>query len=86
MAAERQHLEQPGVDPHPSQKETPAKARTSGSGAYERGPAALISTRTAPASATIPRPHTETLPDGTSVRLWMLVSNTKSRRKSWGRW
>ncbi|MGX1887300.1 helicase associated domain-containing protein [Streptomyces sp. NPDC055287] len=49
-------------------------------GAPERGIAALAQYKAREGKAVVPRGHVEELPDGTSVRLGVWLSNTRSRR------
>jgi hypothetical protein len=81
MDGQRELLKAIGITPLPPEQETPAKARKSGFGAFERGIAALAQYKARTGSVgPISRSHTEVLPDGTEVRLGVFLSNTKSRR------
>ncbi|OEJ21168.1 hypothetical protein AR457_41440 [Streptomyces agglomeratus] len=51
-----------------------------GSGAFERGVAALAQYKNRASSLTAPRSHVEHLEDRTEVKLGVFLSNTKSRR------
>ncbi|MGX1886573.1 helicase associated domain-containing protein [Streptomyces sp. NPDC055287] len=60
-----------------------ASGRASGGasgGAFERGVAALAQYKAREGKAVVARGHVEELPDGTSVRLGVWLSNTRSRR------
>ncbi|MGQ4388865.1 helicase associated domain-containing protein [Streptomyces sp. SAS_270] len=46
----------------------------------ERGVATLAQYKAREGHLTVPRGHTETLPDGSEVKLGVFLSNTKSRR------
>ncbi|MFI6376572.1 Helicase associated domain protein [Streptomyces sp. NPDC050546] len=80
MDGQRQLLEQLGIRPLPPEPETPTKASRGGSGAFERGIAALAQYTARTGSLTVPRGHTEQLEDGTEVKLGVFLSNSKSRR------
>lgn len=83
MDGQRERLEQLGITPLPPEQETPAKAGKSGSGAFERGVAALAQYKTRTGSLTVPRAHVETIVvDGQAhaVKLGVFLSNSKSRR------
>ncbi|WP_408057821.1 helicase associated domain-containing protein [Streptomyces violaceus] len=67
MDGQSERLEQLGITPLPPEQETPAKARKSGSGAFERGVAALAQYIARTGSVTVPRGHVERLEDGTEV-------------------
>lgn len=77
---QRERLEQLGIAPLPAPETAAAKGRRSGSGAFERGVAALAQYKARTGSLTVPRAHAETLSDGTEVKLGIWLSNTKSRR------
>ncbi|MEU6612046.1 helicase associated domain-containing protein [Streptomyces shenzhenensis] len=79
---QRERLTALGITPLPSERKTPAKPSRGGSTAFERGCAALKTQYKARTGTTGPvsRSHTETLPDGTEVRLGVFLSNTKTRR------
>ncbi|MDQ0745778.1 hypothetical protein QF034_008236 [Streptomyces africanus] len=78
---QRELLEQIGITPLPPEQETPAEARKGGSGAFERGIAALAQYKARTGSVgPISRSHTEVLPDGTEVRLGVWIMNQKGRR------
>ncbi|MFJ8563213.1 Helicase associated domain protein [Streptomyces sp. NPDC093514] len=80
MEGQRERLERLGIAPLPPEQETPAKARKGGTGAFERGVAALAQYKTRTGTLTVPRGHIERLPDGTEVKLGVFLSNTKTRR------
>ncbi len=80
MEGQRERLERLGIAPLPPEQETPAKARKGGTGAFERGVAALAQYKTRAGTLTVPRGHIERLPDGTEVKLGVFLSNTKTRR------
>ncbi|MFH8663072.1 helicase associated domain-containing protein [Streptomyces afghaniensis] len=81
MDGQRERLEQLGITPLPPEQETPAKARKGGSGAFERGIAALTQYKARTGSVgPISRSHIEVLSDGTEVRLGVFLSNSKTRR------
>jgi uncharacterized protein YjiS (DUF1127 family) len=85
MPKQRELLEQLGIQPYPAPKEAPAKARKSGSGAFERGMAALRQYKARTGSVTVSRAHVETVRyDGqdVEVRLGVWRSNMRSRRAS----
>ncbi|MFB6963187.1 Helicase associated domain protein [Streptomyces sp. NPDC056309] len=87
MDAQRELLEAIGVTPLPPEQETPAIARKGGSGAFERGVAALAQYKTRTGSLTVPRSHVETVVvDGQehTVKLGVFLSNTKTRRAKLG--
>ncbi|MFI9029901.1 Helicase associated domain protein [Streptomyces sp. NPDC053560] len=78
-AGQRERLEQLGIEPLPAPKAA-SKGRKGGSGAFERGVAALAQYKARTGSVTVPRGQVETLEDGTEVKLGIWLSNTKSRR------
>ncbi|WP_443057938.1 Helicase associated domain protein [Streptomyces sp. KLMMK] len=80
MEGQRERLEQLGVVPLPPEQEAPAKPSRGGTGAFERGVAALAQYKARTGSVTVPRGHVETLPDGTEIKLGVFLSNSKSRR------
>jgi hypothetical protein len=81
MDGQRQRLEALGVTALPPQQEGPAKAPRAASGAFERGLAALAQYKARTGSVgPISRAHSETLPDGSEVRLGVFMSNSKTRR------
>jgi hypothetical protein len=80
MDGQRERLEQLGIAPLPPEQASPAEARKGGSGAFERGIAALAQYKARTGSVTIPRAHIEVLPDGTEVRLGVWIMNQKGRR------
>ncbi|WP_367575045.1 Helicase associated domain protein [Streptomyces griseoaurantiacus] len=77
---QRERLEAVGVVPVAPEPEAPAKPSTTPMSAFERGLAALAQYKARTGSVTVPRGHTETLEDGTEVRLGVFLSNSKSRR------
>ncbi|MFC9504785.1 Helicase associated domain protein [Streptomyces sp. NPDC057002] len=78
---QRQLLEELGITPLPPEQEASAKAPKGGSGAFERGVAALAQYKARTGSVgPVSRSHTEVLPDGTQVKLGVFLSNSKSRR------
>jgi superfamily II DNA or RNA helicase len=80
---QRERLEQLGIQPLPRKPETPAKARQGGSGAFERGLAALAQYKTRTGSVTVPRGHTERIMvDGEehAIKLGVWTMNQKGRR------
>ncbi|MGW3269614.1 Helicase associated domain protein [Streptomyces sp. NPDC001056] len=80
-AGQRERLTGIGVTPLPPEPKTPAKAPRSGSAAFERGCAALAQYRERTGTAgPVSRAHTETLPDGTAVRIGVFLANTRTRR------
>ncbi|MFE4218641.1 Helicase associated domain protein [Streptomyces sp. NPDC056844] len=81
-AGQRERLEQLGVKPVPrSAASARSRAgRGAASGAFERGVAALVQYRAREGRVVVPRSWSEELPDGTSVRLGVWLSNTRSRR------
>ncbi|GAA0454045.1 DEAD/DEAH box helicase [Streptomyces olivaceiscleroticus] len=85
---QRERLQQLGIEPLPAPKAT-GKGRRSGSGAFERGVAALRQYKARTGSVgPISRSHVEVLEEGwdgdggaaAEVRLGVFLSNTKSRR------
>ncbi|MFB6717942.1 Helicase associated domain protein [Streptomyces sp. NPDC056237] len=78
MDGQRKRLEQLGVVP--LEPEAPAKPAKGGTGAFERGVAALAQYKARTGSVTVPRAHVEALPDGAEVKLGVFLSNNKSRR------
>ncbi|MGW2572994.1 helicase associated domain-containing protein [Streptomyces sp. NPDC001537] len=64
----------------PPERKAPAKVSRAGSGAFERGLAALAQYAARTGSVTVPRNHVETLEDGTEIRLGVWLANTKQRR------
>ncbi|MEU9165814.1 Helicase associated domain protein [Streptomyces sp. NPDC048424] len=83
MDEQRERLGRLGIQPLPPGQEAPAKARTGGSGAFERGTAALAQYKTRTGSLTVPRSHVETVAvDGQehAVKLGVFLSNIKTRR------
>ncbi|MFD4863335.1 DEAD/DEAH box helicase [Streptomyces atratus] len=79
---QRKRLEQLGITPlaPAPEPEAPAKPSKGGSGAFERGVAALAQYKARTGSVTVPRAHVEALPDGSEVKLGVFLSNSKSRR------
>ncbi|MGP3954126.1 Helicase associated domain protein [Streptomyces sp. 7N604] len=80
MPEQRQRLDQLGITPLSAPKDAPAKPRKSGSGAFERGVAALAQYKAREGHLSVPRGHVEELEDGTEVKLGVFLSNTKTRR------
>ncbi|WP_331755419.1 Helicase associated domain protein (plasmid) [Streptomyces sp. NBC_00846] len=80
MDGQRERLEQLGVVPLPPEQKAPTKASKGGSGAFDRGVAALAQYKARTGSVTVPRAHVEQLEDGTEVKLGVFLSNSKSRR------
>jgi hypothetical protein len=81
MPEQRERLEQIGVTPAASPAaDTGGKATGAPSGAFERGVAALRQYTARTGSVVVPRAHTETIEDGTVVKLGVFLSNTKSKR------
>ncbi|MET7978729.1 Helicase associated domain protein [Streptomyces mirabilis] len=80
MPGQRERLERLGITPLPPEQKAPAKPSKGGSGAFERGVAALAQYKARTGSVTVPRGHVEALPDGTEVKLGVFLSNTKTRR------
>jgi hypothetical protein len=80
MDGQRERLEQLGIVPLPPEQEAPPKPSKGGSGAFERGVAALAQYKTRTGTVTVPRGHVERLDDGTEVKLGVFLSNSKSRR------
>ncbi|MFI8998651.1 Helicase associated domain protein [Streptomyces sp. NPDC053542] len=78
-AGQRERLEQLGIEPLPAPKAV-GKGRKGGSGAFERGVAALAQYKARTGSVTVPRAHVEVLGDGREVKLGIWLSNTRSRR------
>ncbi|MQY16832.1 hypothetical protein SRB5_70350 [Streptomyces sp. RB5] len=76
---QRERLEQLGITPLPRQP-TPAKPARGAAAAFERGTAALAQYIAREGKTTVGRHHVEQLPDGTSVRLGVFLSNHKNRR------
>ncbi|TSB32094.1 helicase [Streptomyces benahoarensis] len=78
---QRERLDELGVEPLPA-TEVPAtaKATKGGSGAFERGVAALAQYKDREGHLTVPRAHVERLEDGSEVKLGVFLSNSKSRR------
>ncbi len=70
----------PAVRPHKAASRTSAKAAAKGSDAFQRGVAALRQYIQREEKTVVGRQHVEELPDGTSVRLGVFLSNQKSRR------
>lgn len=69
------------MTPLPPEPKAPAKAPRSGSAAFERGCAALAQYRERTGTVgPVSRAHTETLPDGTAVRIGVFLANTRTRR------
>ncbi|MEU6120244.1 Helicase associated domain protein [Streptomyces sp. NPDC047117] len=88
-AGQRERLEQLGIEPLPAPEKAPGKGRRSGSGAFDRGVAALRQYKVRTGSVgPISRSHVEVLEEGwdgddgaaAEVRLGVFLSNTKSRR------
>ncbi|MFF3833319.1 Helicase associated domain protein [Streptomyces sp. NPDC002458] len=80
---QRQRLEELGVEPAPRPAAPARKARAGrggAGGAFERGVAALVQYRAREGKVVVPRSWSEELPDGTSVRLGVWLSNVRSRR------
>ncbi|MEV0597677.1 Helicase associated domain protein [Streptomyces sp. NPDC050315] len=86
-AGQRERLEQLGIEPLPAPK-TAAKGLSGGSGAFERGVAALRQYKARTGSVSpISRSHVEVLEEGwdgaggatAEIRLGVFISNTKSR-------
>ncbi|OEJ20980.1 hypothetical protein AS594_40045 [Streptomyces agglomeratus] len=71
--------EKPAVPAQARRAAGRASGRASG-GAFERGIAALAQYKAREGKAVVPRGHVEELPDGTSVRLGVWLSNNRSRR------
>ncbi|MFD4764423.1 Helicase associated domain protein [Streptomyces sp. NPDC058439] len=76
---QRERLEQLGITPL-APEQAPAKPSKSGTGAFEKGVAALEQYKARTGSVTVPRGHVERLEDGTEVKLGVFLSNTKTRR------
>ncbi|MER7316585.1 DEAD/DEAH box helicase [Streptomyces halstedii] len=81
---QRERLVQLGVRPPEKKSAVAAKARPRAggarAGAFERGVAALAQYAEREGTVVVPRSWSEELPDGTSVRLGVWLSNTRSRR------
>ncbi|MGW3661079.1 helicase associated domain-containing protein [Streptomyces sp. NPDC005151] len=80
---QRERLAQLGVKPAEKSAGPVRKARAgrgAAGGAFERGIAALAQYKAREQKAVVPRSWDEELPDGTSVRLGVWLSNTRSRR------
>ncbi|MFL4910925.1 Helicase associated domain protein [Streptomyces sp. MMS24-I2-30] len=78
---QRERLTALGVTPLLPEQRTPGKGSRDGSGAFERGCAALAQYRNRTGSVgPISRAHTEVLPDGSEIKLGVFLSNTKTRR------
>ncbi|MEV6319328.1 Helicase associated domain protein [Streptomyces sp. NPDC051776] len=75
---QRELMAQLGIQPLPPEQEAPVKASRGGSGAFERGVAALAQYKARTGSVTVPRGHVERLEDGTEVKLGVFLSNTKT--------
>ncbi|WP_425508192.1 helicase associated domain-containing protein [Streptomyces bathyalis] len=84
MPEQRALLSERGIEPLPTPKLTPQKARNDGSGAFERGIAALRQYKARTGSVTVPRGHKEELEDGTVIQLGVWLANTKTRRAKLG--
>ncbi|MFA7767779.1 Helicase associated domain protein [Streptomyces sp. NRRL S-448] len=86
MDGQRERLGHLGIQPLAADQATPAppKARKGGSGAFERGAAALAQYAARTGSVTVPRTHVEVLDDGSEVKLGIWLTNTKSRRAKLG--
>ncbi|MBZ9593625.1 Helicase associated domain protein [Streptomyces erythrochromogenes] len=82
---QRERLQRLGIQPQaPKQHKAPAAARKGGSGAFERGAAALAQYAARTGSVTVPRTHVEVLDGGPEVKLGIWLTNTKSRRAKLG--
>ncbi|MFF3941738.1 DEAD/DEAH box helicase [Streptomyces phaeofaciens] len=79
-AGQRERLEQLGITPLPPKQETPAKTPKGGTGAFERGLAALTQYQARTGTVAVPRTHIEQLEDGTEVKLGVWITNQKGRR------
>ncbi|MDX3538977.1 helicase associated domain-containing protein [Streptomyces sp. MB09-01] len=66
------------------QQKAPATARKGGSGAFERGAAALAQYTARTGSVTVPGTRVEVLDGGAEVKLGIWLTNTKSRRTKLG--
>ncbi|MFF4756383.1 Helicase associated domain protein [Streptomyces sp. NPDC001270] len=81
VQGQRERLTALGVRPLLPEQRTPGKGSRGGSGAFERGCAALAQYRERTGSVgPISRAHTEVLPDGSEIKLGVFLSNTKTRR------
>ncbi|MFD7436048.1 Helicase associated domain protein [Streptomyces sp. NPDC059861] len=80
-SGQRELLEEIGVASLPPEQEAPAPARKTGTGAFQRGIAALVQYKARTGLVgPVSRTHVETLPDGTEVKLGVWLSNTRTRR------
>ncbi|MEU5119151.1 DEAD/DEAH box helicase [Streptomyces asoensis] len=78
---QRERLEQLGITSLSPAQEAPAKPLKGGSGAFERGVAALAQYKARTGTVgPVSRSHVERLEDGSEVRLGVFLSNIKSRR------
>ncbi|MFJ3833808.1 Helicase associated domain protein [Streptomyces sp. NPDC090046] len=84
MNGQRERLERLGIQPLAAEQAAPAKAGKGGSGAFERGAAALAQYVARTGTVTVPRSHVEVLEDGNEVKLGIWLTNTKSRRAKLG--
>ncbi|THA79793.1 DEAD/DEAH box helicase [Streptomyces sp. A0592] len=85
MDEQRERLERLGIQPlPPKQKKATATASKGGSGAFERGAAALAQYAARTGTVTVPRTHVEVLDGGAEVKLGIWLTNTKSRRTKLG--
>ncbi|WP_240509177.1 helicase associated domain-containing protein [Streptomyces agglomeratus] len=78
---QRERLAKLGIGPAEKPAVPAQKAVRRGSGgAFERGVAALARYKAREGKVVVARGHVEDLPDGTSARLGVWLSNTRSRR------